>query len=151
MDRGNSSSGVISHVLTADVDGKLYREKPTMNLSVLFSLSFQLCETICDHLAANHALKGFVDPTIGKLWASPHCPGVGAPPFGLSAPPFGLSAPPFGHSAPPFGHSAPPFGHSAPPFGLSAPPFGLSAPPFGLRAPPLSNKYGSNGSIMIFI
>ena len=72
---------------------------------------------VTQHVAANHALKVCVDPTIGERWAyivflqalallmlafMPIFVGFHANPFGLRAHPFGLSAPPCWPSCPSF-------------------------------------------------
>ncbi len=159
----NLRGSIIARFHPADFDAELLREFPTMSVSVRISIFNFVKLFVSRDLAANHALKAYVDPAIGKLWADstyeqpvakrlrdepPH--GGGNPlftPLKRSAQAFvfgspavsdtassGINAPSFGSNAPPLGISSPPFGNNALPHGSNAPPHGNIAPPYGFSA-----------------
>jgi hypothetical protein len=162
----NLRGGVIVRIHPADFDGEMLREFPSMAISVRVSL-FNFVKTfVARDLAANHALKSYVDDQVAKLWADSsfetpvakrqrveiaHGGGndfvsppkrtagsfvFGSPP-GIGTAVTGTGAPPFGNVAPPsLGIAAPSSGSFAPSFGRNALPSGEHALPFGGNVPP---------------
>jgi hypothetical protein len=163
----NLRGAILLRFHPADFDAELLREFPSMSVSIRQSLFNFVKLCVARDLAANHALKSYVDPSIGALWAASTfdvpvakrlrdeaarggghdllSPSKRTSSTFVFGSPIGISAPPFGGNAPPFGGNAPPFGGNAPPFGGNAPPFGGSAPPFGVNAPP----FDANGSAQV--
>jgi hypothetical protein len=163
----NLSGAFILRFHPADFDAELLREFPSMSASVRSALFNFVKLFVARDLAANHALKSYVDPSIGNLWANStfeqpvakraredlsHGGGsaVFTPPkrsaqafvFGSPIEPVAVS---FGQGAPSFGANALSLGQSAPSSGNSALPFGSNAPP-GVHAPPLGSSASNPGA-----
>lgn len=162
----NLRGSIISRIHPSDFDGEMLREFPLMPVSVRASL-FNFVKTfVARDLAANHALKSYVDVEVAKLWAdssfeipvakrqrveiahgggndfvSPPKRTAGSfvfgSPSGIGTAVTGTGAPPFGNVAPPsLGNAAPSSGNFAPSSGRNALPSGEHALPFGGNVPP---------------
>lgn len=162
----NLRGATLLRVHPADFDAEMSREFPTMSISQRMALFNFVKQFVARDLSANHALKVYVDPAFGQIWANSTfeqpvakrlreeqplgggnaqfiSPKRLAQHFVFGTPSDNVAVSP-ADKGPPLGNFAPPFGARAPPPGSYAPSFGNFAPPSGLPAPPI---VGLNPSI----
>ena len=65
----NLRGAILLRVHPADFDAEMSREFPAMSISVRMALFNFVKLFVARDLAANHALKVYVEPSIGKIWA----------------------------------------------------------------------------------
>ena len=125
--------------LPSTFDREMLKEFPSMSVSTRVALFNFLKGMVARDVQANHALKTYIDPAIGQLWAESTFDGPAGKTLQFEAATPAAKKPSISFV---FGNSAAPpsaVGTNAPPFGLSAPPAGFAIQPFsGVGAPPLT-------------